>query len=407
MTAVQECEATRRGRPWTIVVAGGLVMGLALGVRHAQGIFLVPITLDQGWPREAFGFALAVQNLVWGLAQPFTGMVADRYGSRWMVVAGLLCYAAGLLLMSLAPTPAAFTLSAGLCIGMALSGTAFGTVYGALNRLVVPQQRSWALGMAGAVGGLGQFLVLPLSQGLIAQLGWAGALAALSLLCALLLPCAKPLNDYPATAGPGRQRLSSALREAFGHRGFWLLNLGFLACGFQLAFIATHLPAYVLDRGLSARHAVAGLALVALANVAGTYVLGGLGGRYRRKHLLAGVYLARSLAMAAFVLLPLNPWSLYAFCTVMGFLWLGTVPLTNGLVLQVFGVQYIATLFGLVFFGHQLGAFLGVWLGAAVFDATRSYDVVWLAGIGLGLLAALLHWPIDDRPLVPATPAAA
>uniref|UniRef100_UPI000A015113 MFS transporter n=1 Tax=Azohydromonas lata TaxID=45677 RepID=UPI000A015113 len=344
---------------------------------------------------------------VWGLAQPFTGMVADRYGSRRMVVAGLLCYAAGLLLMSLAPTPAAFTLSAGLCIGMALSGTAFGTVYGALNRLVVPQQRSWAQGMAGAVGGLGQFLVLPLSQGLIAQLGWAGALAALSLLCALLLPCAKPLNDHPATAGPGQQRLSSALREAFGHRGFWLLNLGFLACGFQLAFIAAHLPAYVLDRGLSARHAVAGLALVALANVAGTYVLGGLGGRYRRKHLLAGVYLARSLAMAAFVLLPLSPWSLYAFCAVMGFLWLGTVPLTNGLVLQVFGVQYIATLFGFVFFGHQLGAFLGVWLGAAVFDATRSYDVIWLAGIGLGLLAALLHWPIDDRPLVPATPAAA
>ncbi|WP_298233208.1 MFS transporter [uncultured Azohydromonas sp.] len=407
MNAVKECEADRRSRPWRVVVAGGLVMGLALGVRHAQGIFLLPVTLDHGWPREAFGFALAVQNLVWGLAQPVTGMVADRFGSRRVVIGGLLCYAAGLLLMSRAPTPVAFTLSAGLCIGMGLSGTAFGTVYGALSRLVAPVQRSWALGMAGAVGGLGQFIVLPASQGLIASLGWAGALAALGLACALLLPCAKPLDDRPAAAPPGRQRLSSALREAFGHRGFWLLNLGFLACGFQLAFIAAHLPAYVLDRGLPARHAVAGLALVALANVAGTYVLGALGGRHRRKHLLAGVYLARSLAMAAFVLLPLSPWSLYAFCAVMGFLWLGTVPLTNGLVSQVFGVQYIATLFGFVFFGHQLGAFLGVWLGAAVFDATRSYDAIWLAGIGLGLLAALLHWPIDDRPLVRAAPAAA
>jgi MFS family permease len=409
MNAQWECDvgAACAARPWKLVVAGGLVMGLALGIRHAQGLFLVPVTLERGWPREAFGLALALQNLVWGLAQPLTGMVADRFGSRRVVAGGLLSYALGLLLMSQSATTTLFTLSAGLCVGVALSGTAFGAVYGALSRLVAPAQRAWALGMAGAVGGLGQFFAVPLSQGLIAGLGWAGALAALGLACALLLPCALPLRDRPAVAAAPRQRLSSAVREAFTHRGFWLLNLGFLACGFQLAFIATHLPAYVLDRGLSGQHAVAGLALVALANAAGTYVLGALGGLHRRKHLLAGLYLARSLAMAAFVLLPLTPWSLYAFCAVMGFLWLGTVPLTNGLVAQVFGVQYIATLFGFVFFGHQLGAFLGVWLGGVVFDATRSYTPLWMASIALGLLAALLHWPIDDRPLVRAAPAAA
>ncbi len=396
-----------RGNLWLPVLAGGMVMGLALGVRHAQGIFLVPITADHGWTREAFGFAIALQNLVWGLAQPFTGMIADRFGSRRVMVAGLVCYGAGLLLMAQAPTEAAFTLSAGLLVGVALSGTAFAVVYGGLSRLMPPERRSWALGMAGAVGGLGQFFLVPVAQGLIGGLGWAGALVVFAIACAGLLPAAIPMRDRPGSSQRGGQSLLAALGEAFSHRGFWLLNLGFFACGFQLAFIGTHLPAYLLDQGLSGNHAVAGLATIALANVAGTYVCGWLGGLHRRKYLLSGLYVVRALAMAAFVLLPLTPWSLYAFCAVMGFLWLGTVPLTTGLIAQVFGVQYITTLFGFVFFGHQLGAFFGVWLGGVVFDATGSYGLIWLGAIALGFIAALLHAPIDDRELARAAPAAA
>ena len=386
--------------PVTMVVAGGLVMGLALGVRHAQGIFLVPVTLEQGWSRETFGFAIAVQNLMWGLAQPFTGMIADRFGARRVIAAGLALYGVGLFAMANAASPMAFTLSAGVCIGIALSATSFGVVYGALSRLMPPARRNWALGLAGAVGGLGQFFLVPTAQGLIDSLGWAGALLALALLCALLLPCAWPLDDQPGQAGMHEQSLRAALAEAFRHRGFWLLNLGFLACGFQLAFIAAHLPAYLQDKGLPASTAVAGLAVIALSNVVGTYLCGLLGGLFRRKYLLCGIYLLRSAAMALFVLQPLSSGSLYLFCAVMGLVWLGTVPLTNGLVAQVFGLRYLTTLFGFVFFGHQLGAFFGVWLGGYVFDVTRSYDLIWGVGIALGGMAAALHYPINDREIL-------
>lgn len=386
--------------PVTMVVAGGLVMGLALGVRHAQGIFLVPVTLEQGWSRETFGFAIAVQNLMWGLAQPFTGMIADRFGARRVIAAGLALYGVGLFAMANAASPMAFTLSAGVCIGIALSATSIGVVYGALSRLMPPARRNWALGLAGAVGGLGQFFLVPTAQGLIDSLGWAGALLALALLCALLLPCAWPLDDQPGQAGMHEQSLRAALAEAFRHRGFWLLNLGFLACGFQLAFIAAHLPAYLQDKGLPASTAVAGLAVIALSNVVGTYLCGLLGGLFRRKYLLCGIYLLRSAAMALFVLLPLSSGSLYLFCAVMGLVWLGTVPLTNGLVAQVFGLRYLTTLFGFVFFGHQLGAFFGVWLGGYVFDVTRSYDLIWGVGIALGVMAAALHYPINDREIL-------
>jgi predicted MFS family arabinose efflux permease len=291
-----------------------------------------------------------------------------------------------------------------LCIGIALSGTAFGVVYGALSRLVPPERRGWALGLAGAVGGLAQFFLVPVSQGLISALGWAGALTALGIVCAMLLPCSIPMRDRPTVAAATGQSLTSALREAFSHRGFWLLNLGFLTCGFQLAFLTSHLPAYLLDKGMPGNLAVTGLAIIALANVGGSFVCGWLGGIHRRKYLLSGLYLMRALAMAAFVLFPLTQWSLYLFCAVMGFLWLGTVPLTNGLVSQVFGVQYISTLFGFVFFGHQLGASLGAWLGGYVFERTHSYDLIWVASIALGVVAAVLHYPIDDRAIQRAAP---
>lgn len=395
---------------WLLVLAGGVVMGLALGVRHVQGLFLLPVTMDRGWSRETFAIALAVQNLTWGIVQPFTGMIADRYGSAKVIAGGLLFYALGLVGMAHATTPAGFMWTAGVCIGIALSGTAFAAIYGALSRLVPPDRRGWALGVAGAVGGLGQFTMVPAAQWLIGGWGWAAALLAFAVVLVLLLPLALPLrepasNAQDAAAPDANLSMPAAIREAFARPGFWLLNLGFLACGFQLAFIGTHLPAYLMDKGLRASDAVAALAIIALTNVMGTYVCGILGAHHRRKYLLAGIYLLRTAAIALFVLLPLSTWSVYAFAAVMGFVWLGTVPLTNGLISQVFGVRYITTLFGFVFFGHQLGSFLGVWLGGVVFEATKSYDLIWLGAMGLGVLSAALHWPIDDREIQRARPA--
>jgi MFS family permease len=383
-------------------LAGGIVMGLALGVRHVQGLFLLPITMERGWSRETFGLAMAVQNLTWGIAQPFAGMIADRFGSAKVIGGGLIFYAVGLFLMAQASTPSAFIWSAGVCIGIALSGTSFGAVYGALNRLVAPERRSWALGLAGAIGGLGQFAMVPTAYGLMGSWGWSGALVALAVAMALLLPLALPLKDQQQTGSAGTvdMPMSTAIREAFSHRGFWLLNLGFLACGFQLAFVATHLPAYLLDKGMRPGDAIAALAIIALTNIFGTYCFGLLGARHSRKYLLAGIYLVRTCVMALFVIVPVNPISVYMFSAVMGFVWLGTVPLTNGLMSQVFGVRYITTLFGFVFCGHQLGSFLGVWLGGYFFEATKSYDVIWLTAMALGVLAAALHLPINEHEIL-------
>ncbi len=390
-----------------LLLAGGLVMGLALGARHVQGLFLLPIIGDRGWTRESIGFAMAVQNLTWGIAQPFTGMVADRFGSWKVMLAGLVLYALGLYGMAVITSAPAFVLVAGVCIGVAQSGTTFGVVYGALSRMVPPEDRSRALGIAGAIGGIGQFLMVPSAQALLSFAGWTNALMVLAVCAAVLIPFVLPFRDRTpasdaATGGQPPMPMLAAIREAFSHSGFWLLNLGFLACGFQLAFIANHLPAYLRDKGMQPADGMAALAIIALANIFGTYAFGWLGGRHTRKYLLAGIYLARTSAMALFVLLPLSPMSLNAFAAVMGFLWLGTVPLTSGIVSQVFGVRYITTLFGFVFFGHQLGSFLGVWLGGVVFELTQSYDLVWMGAMALGVIAAALHWPIDDRAIARA-----
>jgi MFS family permease len=384
--------------PLAAVLCGGVIVGLALGMRHVQGLFMLPMTGTRGWGREAFALAIALQNLVWGLAQPVTGMIADRWGARRVLAGGCLLYALGLYLMAHAATGLQLALSAGLLVGVALSGTTFGVVYGAISRIVPPRRRSWALGMAGAVGGVGQFAMVPATQQLIGGVGWIAALGVFALVLAFALPLAWPLDDrQPVAPERQSQSMADAIREALSHRGFWLLNLGFLACGFQLAFIAGHFPAFLVDHGFSAQTGVAALAIIALANVAGTYLCGQLGGLYRRKYLLACLYLVRSGAMLAFALLPVGTAGVYAFSFVMGLTWLGTVPLTNGIVSQVFGVRYLATLFGFVFVGHQVGGFLGMWLGGAVFDATRSYDVMWLLSVLAGLAAAALHWPIDDR----------
>lgn len=381
---------------WVLVLAGGIVMGIALGIRHAFGLFLVPVCMAHGWGRETFSLAIAIQNLVWGLFQPFVGMIADRYGARRVIQIGALCYALGLLGMALGQTTLMFTLSTGLVIGIALACTTFGVVYGALSRMVSAEQRSWALGMAGATGGLGLFLLVPIIQLLIDHLNWNLALVSLGIACVLILPIATPLADAPVQSGPQQQSLRSALKEAFAHRGFWLLSIGFFACGFHLAFIANHLPSYLSDKGMPPTAAVTGLAIIALSNVAGTYICGLFGNRYRRKYVLFGIYVLRSIAMGAFYMLPLTTFSLYAFCAVMGLVWLGTVPLTNGVLSQIFGVRYLTTLFGFVFFGHQLGSFLGVWLGGYVFDVTHSYDIVWQLSVAIGLISAVLHYPIND-----------
>jgi len=384
---------------WIPIIAGGLIMGLALGVRHVQGLFLLPITIDRDWSREMFGFAIAIQNLTWGIAQPFTGMIADRFGSAKVIVGGLIFYAMGLYFMVYAGTSTQFILSAGICIGIALAGTGFGTIYGALSRIVPAERRSWALGLAGAIGGLGQFAMVPSAQILITSWNWTGALLILSIVMAFFIPLTFSIRDksIALVQNETEQTMLAAITEAFRHRGFWLLNFGFLACGFQLAFLAMHLPAYLLDKGMEADDAVGALAIVALTNVLGTYLFGVLGGLVRRKYLLAGIYLVRSCAMALFIFLPLSIWSMYIFAALMGLLWLGTVPLTNGLISQLFGVRYITTLFGFVFFGHQLGSFFGVWLGGVFFEMTGSYQGVWYISIALGLIAMLVHLPIDDR----------
>jgi MFS family permease len=386
--------------PLAMVLAGGMIMGLALGMRHVQGLFLIPMTSAHGWTRQEFGLAMALQNLSWGLLMPFTGMIADKFGAAKVLAGGCLLYALGLYWMAHSSTSIELLLSCGLAIGAALSATSFGTVYGALSKLVRAEQQGWALGFAGAVGGLAQFAMVPTAQGLISSSGWFAALIAMAVAMVAVAPLSSALivNVQPVP-GQKQQSLGEALREAFSHKGFWLLNFGFMACGFQLAFIAGHLPAYLLDKGMNGRSAVIALSVIALTNVAGTYYSGVLGARYRRKYLLATNYLLRSMAITAFMLLPLSEWTLYAFAAVMGLLWLGTAPLTNGMVSQVFGVKYLTTLFGFVFVGHQVGGFLGAWLGGVVFDLTKSYDLVWFGSIAIGLVAAALHWPIDDRPV--------
>ncbi|WP_394777475.1 MFS transporter [Undibacterium sp.] len=391
--------------PLLVVVCGGILLGVSMGARNVQGLFMLPMITERGWTRETFGVAIALQNIVWGLSQPLAGMIADRYGSVKVMLAGSLLYAAGLYLEATATSALGLHTGAGVLIGLGLSGTAFAAIYGAISRIASPAQRSWALGMAGAIGGLCQFAMVPVAHGLIGGLGWVTAFIVIAALFVAAAPASFAMQDHvKSQENAGSQSMSAAIRAAFSHRGFWLLNTGFLACGFQLAFIATHLPAYLLDKGMQPRDAVVALAIISLANVLGTYYCGILGGRYSRKYLLSGLYLMRSAAIAAFVWLPVSQPTLYVFAAVMGLTWLGTVPLTNGIVSQVFGVKYLATLFGFVFFGHQLGAFLGVWLGAYVFDTTHSYHAVWLLSIALGLLACLLHLPIDDRQLETETP---
>lgn len=380
-------------------MAGAMIAMIAVGMRHSFGLFLDPVT--QGLPsidREAFGFAVALQNLMWGLAQPFAGMVADRFGTARVVFVGGAFYAAGLFIASLSSTAFGLTIGLGVLVGMGLSATTYAVVLGAVGRNFPPERRSTALGIASLGGSIGIFLSVPLTLSLIDQLGWSWALVGLAAIALTICLLSPPLKGRAQTTGP-EQSMSAAIGEALRHRGFVLLLLGFFVCGFQLAFIGIHLPAYLLDRDLDVWLGGAALATIGATNIVGTLACGALGDRMSKKNLLAFLYLVRAVTVAIFVLVPPSAFATLMFAALMGFTWLGTVPLTSGIVAQVFGPRYLATLVGIVFLMHQLGSFLGAWLGGYAFDRWGSYDVVWWTVVLLGLMAALLHWPIDERPM--------
>jgi predicted MFS family arabinose efflux permease len=395
--------------PTVILVASSVLLTLSLGVRHGFGLFLQPMSADLHWGRETFAFAMAVQNLIWGAATPFAGMLADRFGAHRVAIVCGLFYAVGLATMAHATTPLGLALTAGVLIGIGLSGVSFSTVAGVLGRRFPAEKRSMALGISAAAGSFGQFAVLPLTQVLLSSLGWYGALVVLAAIAALMMPLALVMYDrVDGVVHSFQQSAGQAVREAIGHRGYMLLTIGFFVCGFQVVFIGVHLPAYLADKGLPPHVAVTALALVGLFNIVGTWTTGWLGSRMPKRYILSFIYFARAIAFALFFLLPVSALSVYAFAVALGLLWLSTVPPTNGIVAQVFGVRYLATLSGVTFFSHQIGSFLGAWLGGRLFDTTGSYDIVWWLAIALGVAAALINLPIDEREIRrPAASAAA
>ncbi|QXG36542.1 MFS transporter [Pseudomonas viridiflava] len=382
-----------------ILLGSALILALSLGTRHGFGLFLAPMSADFGWGREVFAFSIALQNLMWGLAQPFAGALADRFGAAKVVFVGGVLYAVGLLCMSMADSPLSLSLSAGLLIGIGLSGTSFSVILGVVGRALPAEKRSMGMGIASAAGSFGQFAMLPGTLGLIGWLGWSGALVVLGVMVALILPLVGMLKDKPTESVGGQQTLGEALREACSHSGFWLLALGFFVCGFQVVFIGVHLPAYLVDQHLPAKVGTTVLALIGLFNIFGTYTAGWLGGRMSKPRLLTALYLLRAVVIVLFLWIPLSQTTAYLFGVAMGLLWLSTVPLTNGTVATLFGVRNLSMLGGIVFLFHQLGAFLGGWLGGLVYDHTGSYDLIWQVSILLSLLAAALNWPVRERPV--------
>jgi MFS family permease len=390
--------ATDWRTPTVVLVCGGLILTIAMGIRHGFGLFLQPISSDLGWGRETFALAIAVQNLVWGATQPFAGMIADKYGTARVILVGIALYVLGLVAMANSTAPWLFILTSGVLIGVGLSGVTFSVVSGVLGRKFPPEKRSMALGISAAAGSFGQFAILPLTQWLLSNVGWYGALLSLAAVGLLMAPLAAAMVERRETkAHTFVQSASEAMGEALGHRGYVLLTLGFFVCGFQVVFVGVHLPAYLADKGLPAHVAVMALALIGLFNIVGTYFAGWLGGRVSKKYILSFIYFARTVVFALFFWVPLSVYSVYAFAIALGLLWLSTVPPTNALVAQIFGVRYMAMLSGFVFFSHQIGSFLGAWLGGKLYDATGNYDIVWYLSMALGIVAGLLNLPIDER----------
>lgn len=384
----------------SVLLFAALIVCVAMGIRHTFGLFLAPMSADHHWGREVFSFAIALQNLAWGAAQPFAGLLADRYGAKRVLWGGGVLYALGLAGMAWASTGTGFAATAGLLIGLAQSGTTYSVVFSALGKLVPANRQSWAMGLVAAAGSFGQFLMVPVGSSLIAGMGWFGTLLVFSGAALVILPLGSALAGklVPGAAAAG-QTAGEAIREAVREKSFVFLMVSYFVCGFQVVFIGVHLPTYLLDKGLPGNVGMTALALIGLFNIAGTYGVGQLGMRFPKRYLLAAIYSLRSVVISAFLLLPLTPWSVYVFAACIGLLWLSTVPPTNAIVAQIFGVRFLGMLSGLVFFSHQIGSFLGVWLGGRLFDATGSYDVVWGICIALGVLAAVFNLPIDERSL--------
>jgi MFS family permease len=394
-----------------IIIGGACLIALiSFGPRSAMGQFLTPLSFDHGWGRDVFSFSLAIQNLLWGAAQPFAGGFADRFGAVRVICAGAILYALGLAVMAYAPTTSALHLSAGVLVGLGLSGCSFTLVVGALGHLVPDNWRSFAFGAGTASGSFGQFLFSPLAQALIKNFDWQTALLVFAGIMLLVLPLSLLLitPDKPAASGVMRsQSATQALSEAFGHRSYVLLVLGFFTCGFQLAFITVHLPAYLQDRGLSAEIGGWTIAIIGLFNIIGSLSSGWLAGRMPKRYILSIIYFIRALAVLAFITLPASPAVTLVFGAVTGLMWLSTVPPTSGLVAVMFGTRWLAMLFGFAFFSHQVGGFLGVWLGGYVFELTKSYDYVWWLSIFFGVASAIINLPIVEKPIVREAPAAA
>ena len=386
-----------------VLACGATIVTLSMGIRHGFGLWLQPVTQSQGWSRETFALAIALQNLVWGFSGIFAGMVADRLGAFKVVVAGSVLYALGLMGMASASTPLMFFATTGVLIGMAQAGTTYAVIYGVIGRNIPANKRSWAMGVAAAAGSFGQFLMVPTEGFLISSLGWKEALMILGLAALMMAPLAWGLREPGMSGGASLRRDQSilqALQEAFKYPSFQLLMAGYFVCGFQVVFIGVHMPSYLKDKGLSPQVASYALALIGLFNVFGTYAAGVLGQKLPKKNILAFIYLARAAAISVFLWFPLSPLSVYVFSAVMGLLWLSTVPVTNATVAQIFGVAHLSMLSGFVFFSHQIGSFMGVWLGGYLYDRTGSYDMVWYIAIALGLLAALVNLPIKEASIV-------
>jgi predicted MFS family arabinose efflux permease len=382
-----------------VLVCGAAIVTLSMGIRHGFGLWLQPVTQSQGWTRETFAFAIAIQNLAWGLSGIFAGMLADRFGAFKVIVGGAILYALGLIGMATATTPLMFTATAGVLIGMAQAGTTYAVIYGVIGRNVSADKRSWAMGIAAAAGSFGQFLMVPTEGFLISHFGWQEALMILGFAALIMIPLSWGLREPGFLGGappPREQSILQALKEAFKYPSFQLLMAGYFVCGFQVVFIGVHMPSYLRDKGLSPQVASYALALIGLFNVFGTYAAGVLGQRLQKKNILAFIYIARAVVISVFLIAPLTPLSVYIFSAVMGLLWLSTVPPTNATVAQIFGVKHLSMLSGFVFFSHQIGSFMGVWLGGYLYDRTGSYDIVWYIAIALGVLAALVNLPIKE-----------
>ena len=390
-------EASISTYAYIVLIVAALIGAIGFGIRGGFGIFLAPITTEFGFGREVFSLSIALQNLIWGISQPFMGAFADRFGAFKAIALGSLFYFSGMILMSFATTAGMFHLSLGLLAGIGLAGTATGIIMPAVAKLFPAEKRSWVLGVVGAASSLGSFAILPIGQYFIETIGWSNTSTLIAIVVIFMIPLGLVFGKRGKENTAVKEvkvPLKDALKEAFQHPGFWFLCSGFFVCGFHVVFIATHLPSYVMDLGFSASTGAWALGIIGLANVVGGYLAGVLGGKYSKKYLLSFLYFGRALVMAGFILLPPSEVLLFIFAVIMGLFWLSTVPLTTGLVADLYGLQHMSALFGLVFLSHQLGAFLGGWLGGYFYDNTGSYNLVWWISVALGIISALVHWPI-------------